>query len=363
VAANSALAQLCDARRAPERALGFCALFIFIVSASPVRESRALDGRSPVTDNIFDTYGIHNDAAVQNCTAPKCVYERTSGEPADPLYPAYWTSHWVMYRVFKQYEKYPPPYDGRPPAPLREGTDYQASWGVSFYDSTWTGSQGKGAMEEHYDSFCIPIFPFANNYSCSFISLGETAFFVTYEDRPSWMPPVCLFSSHNHPPERDFIKHLPYARNDSAQLKGLVNAYSFWIGPDGRPFQTGVTPDQTVLHDILFGYAFYAKPTPERVDRSVSPYPHPQSFYFSGVPYLAEVPLPNAPIVSQNYTDFAMVKPDPRKTWEKVAKIDPTSLPDCHLFNPPSGVHISGKPLGSLKGAIPTWGYLGNVRR
>ena len=273
-----------------------------------------------------------------------CVYHRKADDPIDISYPPYWTSHWVMYRVFKQYEKFPPPYDGKPPAQLIDGVDYQSSWGVTYYDSTWTGPQGTGAMEEHYDKFCNPIFPFSNHYSCSFISLGDTAFFVTDSDRPPWMPPVCLFSPHNHPPERDFIKHLPYARADGALLNGLVNGYSFWIGADGKPYQIGVSPDQTANHGVLFGYAFYAKPTPDRVDKSADAYLHPQSFYFSGVPYSLKVPLPNAPIVSQNYTDFAMIRPDPMRTWNTVAHIDPKSLPDCRLFNPPAGARLSASP-------------------
>ncbi|MGL1446916.1 hypothetical protein ACSTIZ_00215, partial [Vibrio parahaemolyticus] len=68
---------------------------------------------------------------------------------------------------------------------------------------------------EHYEKKCLPIFPMENNYSCSFISLGPIAFFVTYDDRPKDMPKVCLFSPLNHPPARDFIKHLPYSLGDS----------------------------------------------------------------------------------------------------------------------------------------------------
>ena len=69
----------------------------------------------------------------------------------------------------------------------------------------------------------------------------------------------------------------------------------------------------------MFGYAFDSRPTPDRVDRSAAPYRHPQSFYFSGFPK----PPANAPIVSQNYTNFAMIKPDPKTTWDQVNKLDP----------------------------------------
>jgi hypothetical protein len=162
-------------------------------------------------------------------------------DPTNPTFPTYWTSKWAMYRVFNNYVNNSPPYDGKPPAALVEGQDYELSYGASYYDSAWQGMSGKGAMMEHYEKRCLPIFPMANQYTCSFISLGKTAFFVTYpEDRPKDMPPRCRFDP------------------------------------------------------------------------------------------------PNAPIVSQNYTDFAMVKPDAAKTWAQVSGLDPATLPACQLFNPPS---------------------------
>jgi hypothetical protein len=199
-------------------------------------------------------------------------------------------------------------------------------------------------MEEDYDKSCLPIFPMANNYSCSFISLGSTAFFVTYDDRPSWMPPVCLFSPRNPPPERDFIKHLPYSQQDSGRLDNRVQAYAFWIGEDGKPMQTGVIPDRTLNRGILFGYAFDSQPTVDRRDKTAAPYRHPHSFYFSGMPYMPDVPLPNAPIISQNYTDFAMIKPERAATWAKVEELDPKSVPKCQLYNPPSSARVGAKP-------------------
>lgn len=290
-------------------------------------------------DNVYPTFGVHSDAYSSDCAAKDCVYERTAGEPSDPEYPAYWTSHWTMYRVFNGYADNPPPYDHRPPPSLKEGADYQVSWGITYYDSTWSGPAGHGAMKEHYKGYCLPIFPIPNNYSCSFISLGDAAFFVTYDDRPKWMPKVCLFSPRNRPPERDFVKHLPYALADSRRLGMKVQAYAFWLGSNGKPMQVGVVPDQTQKAGILFGYDFDSEPTPDRADKSLVPYRHPQSFYFSGVP----APVPNAPIVSQNYTDFAAIRPDPAKTWSEVSGLDPAKLPQCQLFNPPAENRASRK--------------------
>jgi hypothetical protein len=254
-----------------------------------------------------------------------------------------------MYRVFQGYAQHSPPYDRAPPPSLKPGRDYEISAGATYYDSTWEGLSGSGAMMEHYEKRCLPIFPISNHFSCSFISLGDTAFFVTYDkDRPTWMPPVCLFSPLNHPPRTDFISHLPYSADDGARLKNRVQGYSFWIdAASGKPIQIGVSPDRTKDHAIMFGYAFASVATPDRVDRSAEPYRHPQSFYFSGYP-LAPA---NAAIVSQNYTDFAMIKPEPAKTWDLVSKIDPKTLPKCQLFDPPA----SAATLAGVRRA-PTWG-------
>ncbi|WNG57888.1 hypothetical protein F0U59_26370 [Archangium gephyra] len=196
-------------------------------------------------DDVYATYGVHNSSHASECANRQCEYTRGPGDPTNPVYPEYWTSNWTMYRVFNNYETHLPPYDGKPPAPLVEGQDYEVSYGTTYYDSTWKG--GQGAMMEHYEKRCLPIFPLPSNYTCSFISLGDTAFFVTYDsDRPQGMPPVCLFSPRNHPPRRDFVKHLPYSQGDGAQLGGRVQGYSFWVDhATGKPMQTGASPDQT----------------------------------------------------------------------------------------------------------------------
>ncbi|WP_353203198.1 hypothetical protein, partial [Sphingomonas sp.] len=119
-----------------------------------------------------------------------------------------------------------------------------------------------------------------------------------------------------------------------------------WIAADGgKVVQTGASPDRTADHAILFGYGFKASASGQQV---------PQSFYFSGYP-LAPA---NAPIVSQNYTSFAAVRPDPATTWHVVSELDPAKLPACHLFAPASGV----KALAPGKTA-PTWGDIGTWRQ
>ena len=95
-----------------------------------------------VNGAVYSTYGVHNPPDDSPCKPPNCVYQRGPGEPADPQYPEYWVSGWNMYRVYKQFKEYPPPYDQAPPAPLKEGVDYEKSWGKTYYDSTTTWPGG-----------------------------------------------------------------------------------------------------------------------------------------------------------------------------------------------------------------------------
>lgn len=161
------------------------------------------------------------------------------------------------------------------------------------------------------------------------------------------MVPVCLFSPLNHPPHRDFIKHLPYSKGDSEQLGGRIQGYSFWTSPEQcqPPIQVGARPDRTADRAILFGYAFESEPRPDSYDTLAAPYRHPQSFYFSGYP----LSPPDAPIVTQIYTEFAMIRPDPAKTWDLVkAFADGKPIPTCNLFG-------SRKHATAAHTEHPTW--------
>ncbi|WP_448662529.1 hypothetical protein ACG3SL_17965 [Sphingomonas sp. CJ20] len=300
---------------------------------------------TPAAAQVYQTYGAHNPPGASPCQSQDCIYPRKEGEPPNPIWPKWWQSTWTMYRVYgPDYEKYPPPYAIKPP----KGATYQTSSGATFYDSTWRGKSGEGAMMERYDNFCLPIFPLRNDYSCKFISLGNTAYFVAGKGRPSWMPPICLFSPLNHPPRPDFIKHLPYSAQDSARIGPGGQGYSFWVSAeDGKVMQVGVTPDRTKDGGILFGYGFRANAAGEVM---------PQSFYFSGYP----LPPANAPYVSQNYRKFSATQPGP-ELWAEVAGLDPDTLPACQLFDPP-------KPANGLltegSGAhAPTWGDIGRWKR
>jgi len=290
---------------------------------------------------IHPTYGVHNPPKYSPCAHQDCLYPRQPWEPSDPLYPKYWSAKWTMFIVRKKYKENPPPYDGAPDG-LEEGKDYTVSYGETFYDSTWRGPNGEeGAMMELYKKVSLPIFPTENNYTSSFISLGNKAYYLTYDDKPADidLPPICLMSPVNHPPKRDFIKHLPYSAGDSARLGGRIQGYSFWASRDDKPpIQTGVYPDRTG-EGILFGYAFKSYVEPDAHDKTAPAYRHPHSFYFSGFPGFPkeahmEPQYPFAPIVSQYYTEFSMKQPDPAKTWDLVAKhADGKPIPPRFLFD------------------------------
>ena len=263
----------------------------------------------PASRHLYYSRGVHNDYLC--VPEERCIARREPGEPSDPHFPPYWTSGWTMYRVFNNFETYPPPY-ASPPAGLTPD-DYEVSHGASWYDSTYVPADGDGhgAMMEHYDKRCLPIFPGTNHYSCSFVSLGNKAWFLRYEDRPEGTPACCQFSLRNHPPRPDFIKHLPYNAEDSQHLGNTLQAYAITMPPG-----------------ILFAYAFWEEPAADSFDKAAAPYRHPQSFYFSGQPS----DPPNAPIVSQNYTDFRMERPDPAQTWDRVAQMCPVDPEWCCLF-------------------------------
>lgn len=321
-----------------------------VAGCNGTEEDAAPDESTIDQGAVYQTYGVHNDGTSPPCANEDCTYPRGPDEPENPIWPEQWVSEWTMYRVFKNYADNPPPYPGKPPAPLEEGTDYEVSYGKTYYDATW--GDGEGAMMEQYDKKCLPIFPFDNTYSCAFISLGNTAYFLAGDNKPDWMPDVCLFSTFNHPPRTDFVKHLPYDAGDSGRIGTGGQGYSFWVShADGSIMQTGASPDRTDDQGILFGYGFQAQ------GGSVMP----QSFYFSGVPFLnvdGKVGL-FAPIVSQNYTNFTAVAPDPSETWDLVNSLDVEQLPECQLFNPPNEV------AALVEGAepAPTWGTIGRGRR
>src|SRR5215204_5252355 len=83
-----------------------------IAIASPLAAVRAQPADDPASRHLYNTGGVHNDVG---CKPPStCLYKRAPGEPTDPLYSAWWSSDWTMYRVFQNYDKFPPPYASPP---------------------------------------------------------------------------------------------------------------------------------------------------------------------------------------------------------------------------------------------------------
>lgn len=277
---------------------------------------------------VYNSQGVHNGCYCGGAPDGEgCIAERSKTDPPDPRYPDQWISQWSMYRVFDGYQDKLPPWDN-PPGGLVAGEDYEVSYGATYYDNTYVPADGDGtgAMMEHYERRCLPIFPIDSDFSCSFISLGNKAYFLTYQqDRPANMPACCLFSPYNHPPRPDFIKHLPYSPVDSQHVNDSLQAYRYVAPFSGSPEDIQKAKEGD---GIWFAYAFHRD---QWLDETKQ-YLKPQSFYFSGSP----TNPPNAPFVSQNYTDFRIETPDPVETWDQVARMCPDNPPPCHLFQPES---------------------------
>jgi hypothetical protein len=283
---------------------------IFAVSALPRADPNKDLGQ---TKHMYPSGGVHNDE--QSHTFP-----RKHGEPQEnPELPQYFSTEWVMYRVFQNYLHHPPPYS-MPPSTLSTH-DYEISYGASYYDDEYRApdGDGHGAMMEYYQHKCLPIFDLNNSFSCAFVSLGNKAYFLRYEDRPADTPECCQFSLMNHPPRRDFIKHLPYDKDRSSSLGNAVQAYANW----------GPRTDPSNFTTILFGYSFYTNKTVDSYDANLPPYQHPHSFFFSGVP----VAPANAPVVSQNFMNFRAQRPSQHDIWDQVIRKCPAEPQWCCLFD------------------------------
>lgn len=254
----------------------------------------------------YPSHGVHSPCG---CEDGGCDAARGPDDPPDPRYPEHWVARWTMYRVFTPQPDNPPPY-ADPPAGLEAGEDYEASSGVSYYDSRYVPADkdGTGAMLERYEDRCLPIFPRPNDYSCTFASLGNRTWMLTGD---AAQPSCCLFSSYHHAPKRDFIRHLPYSAEDSARLDGTLQAYRYTVERQGEA--------------IWFGYAFHRD---QHLDAE-GQYLRPQSFYFTG----AATTPPQAPIVSQNYTDFSIEAPGDEVWAPVIAACGGDEVPVCNLFD------------------------------
>ncbi|CAA0100207.1 Uncharacterised protein [BD1-7 clade bacterium] len=265
--------------------------------------------------HIYPTGGIHND---KGCGESPCLFLRPAQAPEDPIFPDWWTTEWTMYRVHSNYQNNPPPYTS-PPERLKSD-DFESSTGKSWYDSTYVprhhdGTRSNfGAFMQHFEKKCLPLFKGSNDYSCSFVSLGNKTYLIRYDDRPDETPKCCLFSPMNHPPRLDFVKHLEYDIRRSQMLGGTVDVYTRLFGKKA---------------ESLLGYVFEKESRPDSFDERAEPYRHPHSMFFTGS---TAKPVPDAPIVSINYNNFRMEKPAPSETWDIVGKTCPKKPEWCCLY-------------------------------
>ena len=108
--------------------------------------------------------------------------------------------------------------------------------GRTYYD--W----GKLSMLEEYYDFCVPIFVEGFNFTCHFLNVGNISYFITFDDRPSWTPPCCIFGKPWLPPSPSTITSaLPFYKK--AEFYGReVNWHR-------------TRPDNP--NELIFGYGFY----------------------------------------------------------------------------------------------------------
>ena len=197
--------------------------------------------------------------------------ERSNAQAEDvssPVWPNTFITDWEMYHTLPE-EPIPPYPDGKMLSP------YTAGRGRTYYD--W----GKLSMLEEYYDFCVPIFVEGFNFTCHFLNVGNISYFITFDDRPSWTPPCCIFGKPWLPPSPSTITGaLPFYKK--AEFYGReVNWYR--NSPD--------KPDE-----LVFGYGFYAD------DNTVS---SPAEFFFNA----------HNGWVMQDFENFTAAEP-PVEKWQ-----------------------------------------------
>eukprot|EP00117_Sycon_ciliatum_P040162 scpid93606/ scgid29556/ len=119
-------------------------------------------------------------------------------EPPKDHWPEKWISDWTLYHVLPE-DPTPPYADGKVPEQSRKGR------GRTYYD--WS----KLAIIEEYYDFCVPIFVEGHNFTCHFLNVNNVSYFITFDDRPSWTPPCCIFGKPWLPPSPSTISNtLPF---------------------------------------------------------------------------------------------------------------------------------------------------------
>jgi len=185
-----------------------------------------------------------------------------------PWWPEQFIANWTIY--YTDIESNMPPYYNNAGIP---NPPYWAGRGITYYD--WSIQ----SMRERYFDFCVPIFTNGSNWRCDFLNTQSTSYLITYDDRPSYVPPCCIFLQPWHPPAPNFLDNTTAAYNGTSMIGGSLAEW--WV------------LDVPIDQGGPFGYAFFYNSAT------------PAAFYFGAV---------NGWTL-QNFFDFTPDKPN-QNVWE-----------------------------------------------
>lgn len=222
-----------------------------------------------------------------------------------PLLPPYFQGAFT--ELYSTSTKVPPYVNGVPP-------DATVNNGHVYYDAEHTAS---GAMIEHRFPSCIPIFPYATNFSCTFLNVNGETYLLS--NGSSNLPDCCVFASPWHPPRRDFLRkmetldvavNVPWANRTPRNLSLWFELPS--INPPTGPFW------------YSFSQQRRANAHAESESGVLNPVQVYDSFSFPGMPPIL--------MVQQNFaSDLSITKPD-ASVWTIPEMCRKSNIPNCHFF-------------------------------
>ena len=229
-----------------------------------------------------------------------------------PILPQYYEANFVEYTALTAP---PPPYiNGLPPAapPSR----LYSSKGFTYYD--WSV---KSMIEQRFE-YCVNVFPFSNNFSCSFVNVNNISYLTS--NGTSHLPPCCVYGDPWMPPPPDFLRtrEVTTVANTSVRWRGRRPTDSVtWFSNLGIPPPDG---------PFLYAYTELRR-EPAVVLPNVAVF---DCFSFPGVQGW----------VQQNFYNQKAKKPHP-SVWNLPQECLPVSkLQNCGFFNVD---HTRYKPFGS----------------
>uniref|UniRef100_A0A0G4GGD5 Uncharacterized protein n=1 Tax=Chromera velia CCMP2878 TaxID=1169474 RepID=A0A0G4GGD5_9ALVE len=231
-----------------------------------------------------------------------CVASITSAagretSPTPPVLPEAFTCNFTEYTA--PLTAAPPLAHGMPEPP------FKATRGFTYYD--WSR---KAMIEERYD-YCVNVFPFGNDFPCTFFNVDGVSYLISF-GKTQHLPPCCIFGEPWYPIRPDFLRasvdiafegSLPWDRQNASWFTTTT------IPPPAGPFK----------------YAFKEPlPSADSDERAVY-----SSFSFPGVEGWA----------IQNFFNVRNEAPS-ASVWELPDICVPPqnqSVPDCGFFNSHGG--------------------------